>query len=134
VSAVFLGQPDGFAGAFSQVVKLGAFCLAASQGPDIDYARAMQRENTLDTFIVNDSTHGEHFVYAAAFAGDDYAGEYLDSLFIALFYFTVYIDRVADLEVRQVGFQALAFDGIQQFSFQVYCSCIVTGKIQSPAV
>jgi hypothetical protein len=116
---VFLGQPDGFAGAFSQVVKLGAFCLAASQGPDIDYARAMQRENTLDTFIVNDSTHGEHFVYAAAFA---------------LFYFTVYIDRVADLEVRQVGFQALAFDGIQQFSFQVYCSCIVTGKIQSPAV
>src|SRR6266480_2043682 len=42
----------------------------------------MQRKDTLDTFSVRDSAHGECFIESPAFTANDYASKYLDSFFV----------------------------------------------------
>jgi hypothetical protein len=42
----------------------------------------MQRKDTLDTFSVRDSAHGECFIESPALTANDYASKYLDSLFV----------------------------------------------------
>jgi len=112
VCAVLLGQSYGFAGAFSQVIKFRTFGFAASQRPDVEDIRTIQREDTLDAFIVDDSADGEHLIYAAAFAGNDGAGEDLNTLLVAFDDSAMNINRIAYLEMRDIVFEALALDRI----------------------
>jgi len=42
----------------------------------------MQRKDTLDTFSVRDSAHGECFIESPTLTANDYASKYLDSLFV----------------------------------------------------
>ena len=72
----------------------------------------MQREYTFDAFVVYDSANGEHFAYAAASAGDNDAGENLDTLLVAFDNSEVYVHCIPDFDMRDVVFQALAFDSI----------------------
>jgi hypothetical protein len=72
----------------------------------------VQGENALDAFVVYDSANGEHFAYAAASAGDNDAGENLDSLLAAFDYSAVYVHCITDFEMRDFVFQALAFNRI----------------------
>lgn len=109
---MFFSESDGFSGAFSQVVKLCAFGFSASQRPDVNNTGAVQRKDSLNAFVIHDSADCECLVDASAFAGDDGAGEYLDSLFVALDDSTMYVDGVSDFEMRNLVLQAFTFDRI----------------------
>lgn len=60
----------------------------------------MERENSFDTFVVDNAADGEVFVYAPALAGNYGACEYLSSLFVAFSNTTVDVDDIAYLKVR----------------------------------
>ena len=72
----------------------------------------MQREDSLDTLVGNDPPDREVFVNAPAFTGNYRAGEYLRSLFVALFNPAVNLDNITYLEVRDILFQAFAFNSV----------------------
>jgi len=42
----------------------------------------MQRKDTLDTFSVRDSAHGERFIESPTLTANDYSSKDLDSLFV----------------------------------------------------
>jgi hypothetical protein len=77
----------------------------------------VKREDSLDALIGNNSSDGKVFVDAAASACDYCAGEDLNSLFVALFDFAAYINRVAYFEMRHILPKAFAFNGIKQLCF-----------------
>jgi len=112
VCAVLLGQSYGFAGALSQVIEFRAFGFTASQRPDVEDVRTIQRESALNAFVVDDSADGEHLIYPPAFAGDDGAGEDLNTFLVALDDSAMHIDRIAYLKMRDTVLEALAFDRI----------------------
>jgi len=112
VCTVLLGQSYGFAGPLSQVVQLRAFGFAAAQRSDVEDIGTMQREDTLNTFVADDSANCEHLVYATTLAGDDSAGEDLYPLLVALDNPAMYIYRITDFEMRNLVLEALAFDRI----------------------
>jgi hypothetical protein len=62
----------------------------------------MKGEDSLDTLVIDDSADGEVFVDAAAFAGDDDAGENLNAFLVSFFYSAANIDGIPDLEMREV--------------------------------
>ena len=72
----------------------------------------MQREDSLDTLVGNDPPDREVFVNAPAFTGNYRAGEYLRSLFVALFNPAVNLDNITYLEVRDFVLERLALDGV----------------------
>lgn len=104
MSAVLLGQSYSLAGAFSKVVKFRAFSFAAAQRSDVEHIRTIQRESALDTFVVDDSANCEHLVYSPAFAGNNSAGEDLDTLLAALDDSAMDIDRITYFEMRDIIF------------------------------
>jgi hypothetical protein len=112
VVAVPLGEFDGLAGPITQIIELRSPGLAASDRPDIDNVGRMQREDSFDALVSDDSPDGEGFVNAPAFAGNDRAGEYLRSLFVAFFNSAVNLYDIAYLEVRDLAFKTLIFNGV----------------------
>lgn len=72
----------------------------------------MQRENSLDTLVTDDSPDGKGFVNTPAFAGDYRAGEDLRSLFVALFDTAMNLDDITYLEVRDFALKTFTLDGV----------------------
>jgi len=112
VVAVSLGELDGLAGPITQIIELGPSGLAASDRPDIEDVGRMQREDSFNAFVGDDSPDGKGFVNAPSFAGDYRAGKYLRSLFVALFNTAMNFDDIAYLEVRDLALKTLALNGI----------------------
>jgi hypothetical protein len=112
VVAVSLGELYGLAGPVPQIVELCPPGLAASDGLDIEDVGRMQREDSFDTLATDHSPDREVFVNAPAFAGDDRAGKYLRSLFVALFDPAVDLDDIAYLEVRDLALKTFALNGV----------------------
>jgi hypothetical protein len=112
VIAVPLGEPDGLAGPVSQVVELRPPGLAASNRLDIEDIGRMQREDSFDALVTDNSPDCEGFVNAPAFPGDDRAGKYLCSLFVALFDSAVDLDDITYLKVRDLALKTFALNGV----------------------
>jgi hypothetical protein len=112
VVAVPLSEPDGLAGPISQIIELCPPGLTASYWPDIEDIGRMQRENSLDTLVTDDSPDGEGFINAPAFTGDYRAGEDLCSLFVALSNAAMNLDDITYLEVRDFALKTFALDGV----------------------
>ena len=64
----------------------------------------MERENSLDAFVVHDAADGEGLVDPPALAHDDGAGEDLDAFFFAFDDPGVHVDGVADIELGDFSF------------------------------
>jgi hypothetical protein len=120
--AVLLGQLCGFAGSLTQVIQLCPACFAASSGLDIDYAGRVKREYPFDTFACHNPSDRERGVNAPAFAGDDRAREYADSLFVALSYSARNVNYVPDFEMRYIFLEALAFHLVEQLCLHFFDS------------
>jgi len=117
VIAVPLRQPDGLARSVTQVIQLCPPCFAASDGLDIQDVGRMQREDSLDALVVDDSPDREALVDAPAFAGDYRAREYLRALLVAFFDAAVNVHYIAHLEVGYAALKTLTLYGVQNFSF-----------------
>jgi len=107
-----LFEPDGLAGPIAQIIELGSPGLAASDRLDIEDIGRMQREDSFYALVTDDSPNGEVFVNAPAFAGNDRAGKYLRSFFVALFNTAVNLDNITYLEVRDLVLKTLALNGV----------------------
>ncbi len=130
--AVPLSELDGLAGPTTQIIELGSPGLAASDRLDIENIGRVQREDSFDALVTGDSPDGEVFVYAPASAGNNRTGEYLRSLFVALFDTAVNIHYIAYLEVRDIVLETFAFNSIQYFSFHWFFSYLPTTKYRTP--
>ncbi len=115
--AVAMGQFDGLARSLAEVIEFCTSALSAADGFYIDYIRRVKREDTFDTFVIDDSADGEGGIDAAASAGDNCTAEYLDTFFVAFLDFADDVDCVADFKERYIFFKGLAFDCVQQFGF-----------------
>ena len=107
-----LGELDSLAGPTTQIIEFGSPGLAASDRLDIDDVRRVQGKDTFDALVSGYSPDGEVFVNAPASARNDRAGEYLRSLFVALFDTAVNLDDIAYLEVRDLALKTLALNGV----------------------
>jgi hypothetical protein len=112
VIAVPLFELDGLAGPLTQVIELGSPGLTASDRLDIDDIRRVQGKDPFDALVTGESPDGEVFVNAPASACNHRTGEYLRSLFVALFNTAVNLDDIAYLEVRDIVFETLALNGV----------------------
>lgn len=110
--AVPLGELDGLAASVAQIIELGSPGLTASDRLDIDDVRRVQRKDSFDALVTNDSPDREVFVNAPAFAGNDRAGKYLRSLFVALFNTAVNLDDITYLEMGDLVLETFALNGI----------------------
>jgi hypothetical protein len=72
----------------------------------------VQGKDPFDALVISDSPDGEVFVNAPAFACNDRAGEYLRSLFVALFNTAANLYDIAYLEVRDFVLETLALNGV----------------------
>jgi hypothetical protein len=124
--AVPLGQPDGLARPLAEVIQFCASCLAASDRPDIQDVRRMQRENAFHTLVIDDPPDREALVNAPAFAGNYRAGKDLRAFLIAFLYAAVNIDYIAYLEMRDLFLQTFALNGVQKFRFHLSISYVST--------
>jgi hypothetical protein len=109
VLAVPLRKLDRLADTVAQIIQLRPACLTAAGRSDINDIGRMERENTLDTLIIDDAAHGEHLVDADAFAGDHGTAEDLRTGLIALDDLAMHIDGIADLKVRCFLFRMFCF-------------------------
>jgi hypothetical protein len=112
VVAVSLGQSDGLAGPLPEEIEFGPAFFAAANRLNVQDVRRMQREDSFDAFVVDDSPDREALVNAPPFAGNDRPGEDLGSLLVALFDQAVHVYDVADLEVRDITLETLAFNRV----------------------
>jgi hypothetical protein len=110
--AVPLGELDGLAGPVTQIIELGSPGLAASDRLDIDDIGRVQRKDSFNAFVIDDTTDGEVFVNTPAFAGDDRAGKYLRSLFVAFCNTAMNLYDITYLEVRDLVLETFALNGI----------------------
>ena len=112
MAAVPLFEPYGLTGPVTEIIELGSPGLAASDRLDIEDIGRMQGEDSFDSLVTDHSPDGEVFINAPAFAGNDRAGKYLRSLFLALFNTAVNLDDITYLEVRGFVLKTLAFNGV----------------------
>lgn len=124
--AVSLGQLYCLTRSLPQEIQLCSSCFAASYGLDVHNIRRIKRKDSLDALIAGKPPHGEHFVDSSAFAGDDRAGEYLDSFLIAFLDFAVHVNYVTYLKIGHIFFQAFDFYRIKQLCFHRSISCVYT--------
>jgi hypothetical protein len=62
----------------------------------------MDREDSLDAFVVNDAANGESLIDAGALFHDDGASEDLDAFLIAFDDSRVYVYGIADRKLRDI--------------------------------
>jgi len=113
VTAVALGEPDGFSAPFPQVEKLCPSCLSASDSLYLRDIRRIQREDTLDTLVSDDPPDDESFVNSPSFTRDYGPGEYLNPLLAAFLDLAMNINGIAHFEMWNVFPEAFAFYSIQ---------------------
>jgi len=99
VGAVSVRELDGLACTFTEVIQLCPPRFAASDRPDVYYVGRMKREDSFNTFVINNPSNSKVFVNAAALTGNYGAGKYLGTLFVAFFDAAVDVHYVANLEV-----------------------------------
>jgi len=117
-----MSELDGLAGPLAEVIEFCASCFTASNRLDIHNIRRMKREDSLHTLVIYDSPHSEGFIDAATFAGDYYAGKYLNALFVAFYDSAPHIYRIAYFEMRYIFLEAFTFGSVQQFCFHRFIS------------
>jgi hypothetical protein len=107
-----LAKPYGLAAAFTKVKQLSAADFTASNRYNIDYVGRMKRENTLDSLVGDKPPYGECLIDTATLAGNHDTAEYLNTGFVAFLDPAMHFDIVANLKVRHLRLQALAFNSI----------------------
>src|SRR6478609_10688098 len=95
---LFLHGHGGLAAAVAEVVEAGAARLGLLLDLDLLDVGRVDREHALDALAVADAADGEVLVDAAAFVGDDDAGENLDALLVTFTDLGVDTDAVTDFE------------------------------------
>jgi hypothetical protein len=123
VLAVSVGELDSFTRSLAEEIEFRPSYFAASGRFDIDDIGRMQRENSLDAFVIHDSSYREGLVDAAALAANDGDGKDLHPLLVALSDPTLHVDRIAYFKMRYAFFEAFAFYRIEHFSFHFYSPC-----------
>lgn len=73
--AVPLSELDGLAGPATKIIELGPPGLAASYRLDIEDVGRVQREDSFDSFVTDNSPDGKGFVNPPAFARYNRAGK-----------------------------------------------------------
>ncbi len=86
---------------------------AATLDFDLGDLGRVQRKLSLDAFAADDPPHHEHLARARAAAGDHHAVEDLNAFLLTFENSGVHVDRVANLEVGNLGLQAALFDQFQ---------------------
>ena len=86
-------------GQITQVVQFCAANLTVAVDLDLIDIRAVQRENTLNTFTVGDTANRDRLSNSGTLAGNYRTGIKLNTLFSALFNLVVDADGIADNEV-----------------------------------
>src|SRR3954471_2303091 len=76
-----LGELDRLAHAVAQVEQLGTTRLTTTLHGHLADERRVQREDTLNAFVVHDAPDGEHLVDALALLHEHHAAENLDAFF-----------------------------------------------------
>ncbi len=111
--AVPLGQLDGLARPASQVIELCASGLAASDRLDIEHVGRIDRKNSFDALAASHSPDRKGFIDTSALAGNHGAAEYLRAFLFAFCDSAANVNNIADLEVRNLFLDTLAFNCIQ---------------------
>src|SRR5690606_19300235 len=117
-SGAALFNPSSATDAVPQIVQLRAAHPTPPDHFDLFDQRRMQREQALDADAGGNLAHGERLAHAAAAAPHHDAFEDLDALAIALDDLNVHANRVAGLEIRQVGAHLLLLDGANDVHFR----------------
>ncbi len=112
-----MSEADGLSGAFAKVIELCPPCFSASDRPDIKDVGGMQREDSFDALVFDDSSDGECFVNSAAFPCDYGASEYLYAYFVAFLYAATDIYGVANFKVWNFTLYTFALNGVEHLSF-----------------
>ena len=105
-------QLDALAGSFSQVVEFCTSGLAASNRPDIENVRRMQRESSFHPLVRNNAPNGKGLTHPATFTRNHRARKDLDTGFGAFLDLAVHVNCIAYLKVRHRLLEALAFHRI----------------------
>jgi hypothetical protein len=110
-----LSQTHRLACPLAQEVQLGPPGLAASHRYDLNYARRIQRKDTLHPLAAHDPANCEHLVNAPTLPCYHRAAERLDTLLIALDDLALDLNGIANLKNGYILLQAFAFNDVQQF-------------------
>src|ERR1044072_5991658 len=78
----------------------------------------MQRKDTLDTFSVRDSAHGECFIESSALTANDYASKYLDSLFVPFHHAGMNAYAIPDRKRRGIVSVLFFLNGIDDLTHE----------------
>ena len=110
--AVPLGELDGFAGSLAEVIQFRPAGFAATNRSDIENVGRMNRENPLDSLVINNTSYCEGFVNSPIFAADHRAGKYLCPGFIAFLNPAMDIDDITNLKVRNFILETFALNSV----------------------
>ena len=108
--------------AAAQVVQLGAADFTAAYNLELCYVRGVYRERLLNAYAVRDAADGNRLVNAGVLLGNDDALENLNTLAVALLDLRVYLNGIADLELRQIALELL----LGQYFDQIHLSVILS--------
>ena len=82
----------------------------------------MYRERLFNAYAVRDAADGNRLVNAGVLLGNDNALENLNTLAVAFLNLRVYLNGIADLELRQVALELLLGQYFDQIHFSVILS------------
>src|ERR1041385_5849289 len=80
----FFHQCGALADALAQIGKFGAADVTRALYFYLFHPGRMDRENAFHTFTVADAADGKHFIQSVTAPANDYTGEHLDALLVAL--------------------------------------------------
>src|SRR6056297_2653502 len=126
LGAATLFEANGFADAVAEEVELGATHDAAPFDFDLIDAGAVERELPFDALAGDDPPDGEHFRRSRPAAGDGGSGEDLNPLFLAFQDLGLDIDRIADVELGDLRFDAGFFHQLHQLL--THCSIALSER------
>src|SRR5262245_59711986 len=106
-AAALIAKAVALAGPVAQVVELRPPRIAVAHHFDLREARRMHGEDSLDAFVGDNAPHGDHLVDPSTFAPNEHALIHLNALLVAFDDPHVYVDGVADAQLRNVGFDLL---------------------------
>lgn len=113
VASTFL-ESSGLANTIPEEIELGPSDLMRRLDFDVTNPGGVQREFSLHTLARHRTADREHFPAATAAAGDNPAGEDLDSLFFTFQDAGMHIDHVTYFELGYLVLQVPFFDSVQQ--------------------